>query len=126
MKIEIDVEGKGFPWGRVSFALIATLFGVSIYYFLPLSLLSFNLGLLISIFFWILIGLLVGFILLALNIQYLLERLVVIMCFFWTGAAHRSLVIKNLAAHRLKNRRTAIMYSLSMAFIIFVWTAMTV
>ena len=68
VKIEIDIEGQSFPWGRLSFAIISSGFGISIYYLLPLSLLSFNFGLLIAIFFWILIGLLVGLILLALNI----------------------------------------------------------
>lgn len=47
VKIEVNVEGKEFPWGRVSFALIATVFGISICYLLPLALLSFNLALLI-------------------------------------------------------------------------------
>jgi len=114
------------PWGRIGFATIATMFGISIYYFLPLSLLSFNLGLLINIFFWILVGMLLGFIMLMLNIQYLVERLVVYLTLFWTGAAIRSLIIKNLAAHRIKNRRVAVMYSLSIAFIIFMWTFSTI
>lgn len=97
------MEGKGFPYGRVGFALIATLFGVSIYYFLPLSLLTFNLGLLINIFFWILIGMLIGFILLMLNIQYLIEKMVVYATLFWTGSAMRSLVLKNLGTFHFIN-----------------------
>jgi hypothetical protein len=96
VKIQVDVEGKSFPWGRVSFALISAIFGVSIYYFLPLSLLSLNLALLINIFFWILLGLLTGLILLSLNIQYLLERFLVLVLFFWTGSAIRSIIVKNL------------------------------
>ena len=68
IKISINVEGKGFPWGRVSFALITSLFGISMYYLLPLALISFDFALLIWIFFIILVGLLVGFVILALNI----------------------------------------------------------
>lgn len=126
VKITIDVEGKGIPWGLITFALISSMFGISIYYLLPLALLSFDFALLISIFFWILIGLLVGCIMLSMNIQYLLEKFVVWFCFFWVKAAIRTIVVKNLASHRLKNRRTAIMYGLSIAFVIFVWTSMTV
>ena len=70
VKISIDVEGKGFPWGRISFSVIASGFGISIYYLLPLSLLSFNLGLLIGILFWILLGLLLGLVILSLNVQH--------------------------------------------------------
>jgi hypothetical protein len=36
------------------------------------------------------------------------------------------MIIKNLAAHRIKNRRTALMFSLSIAFIIFIFTGMAV
>ncbi|EGR31920.1 hypothetical protein IMG5_099480 [Ichthyophthirius multifiliis] len=126
IKIDIDIEGKKFPWGVISFSLITSIFGISIYYLLPLALLSLDFALLIAIFFWILVGLLVGFTLFALNVQHLLEKFVIIVFFFWTKGAIRIIIQKNLAAHRIKNRRTATMYGLSIAFIIFVWTAMSV
>ncbi len=50
-----------------------TLFGFLIYYLLPLALLSLNLQLFITIFFWILIGTFVGLVMLALNVEILLE-----------------------------------------------------
>ena len=128
VKITVDVEGKGFPWGRVSFSLIASGFGVSIYYLLPLSLLSLNLGLLIGILFWILLGLLLGLVILSLNVQHLMERGIVFLIFdcclrWFVKAGVRKLILKNLAAHRLRNRRTGIMYALSLAFVIFLIVA---
>jgi len=102
------------------------MFGISIYYLLPLSLLSFNIGLLLIIFFVILIGLLIGCCLLAMNVQYLIEKLVVFLCFWWENAAIKNLIVKNLSAHRIKNRRTALMYAVSISFIIFIWTAMQI
>lgn len=48
--------------------------------------------------------------------------MVVYTTLFWTGSAMKSLILKNLGCHRIKNRRVAIMYSLSIAFIIFVWS----
>jgi len=128
VKISIDVEGKGFPWGRISFSLIASGFGISIYYLLPLSLLSLNLGLLIGILFWILLGLLLGLVILSLNVQHLMERLIVFMIFdvalrWFVKAGVRKLILKNLAAHRIRNRRTGIMYALSLAFVIFLIVA---
>ena len=128
VKVTIDMEGKGFPWGRVSFAVIASGFGISIYYLLPLSLLSFNLGLLIGILFWILLGLLLGLVILSLNVQHLMERLIVLVVFdfclrWFVKAGVRKLILKNLAAHRLRNRRTGIMYALSLAFVIFLIVA---
>jgi uncharacterized membrane protein len=102
------------------------MFGISIYYLLPLALLSFNIGLLLAIFFWILCGMLLGFVLLSFNFQYLFERFVVKIFLFFTSVATKNMVLKNLAAHRIKNRRTALMFSLSIAFIIFIFTGMSV
>lgn len=126
VKITIDVEGKELPWGLITFALISSVFGIAIYYLLPLALLSFDFVLLINIFFFILIGLLVGCIVLSLNIQYILEKSVIFLFFFWLRAGIRAIVVKNMASHRIKNRRTSVMYGLSIAFVIFVWTAMVV
>ena len=48
-------------------------FGFLIYYLLPLALLSLNLALFITIFFWILVGTFIGMVMLALNVEILLE-----------------------------------------------------
>ncbi|KNC50523.1 uncharacterized protein AMSG_00684 [Thecamonas trahens ATCC 50062] len=68
--------------GKVSWALVVTgstlaVFGFLVYYLLPLALLSFNLTLLLNIFFGLLIGMLLGLALLALNFQHMIERLLV-------------------------------------------------
>lgn len=39
---------------------------------------------------------------------------------FWTNVTEFTLVLKNLSAHRVKNRRAALLYSLSVCFIVFV------
>jgi hypothetical protein len=52
----------------LAFGLITILYGVSVYYLLPLALLSMNLGLLLQIFFVILIALFQGLIMLAINL----------------------------------------------------------
>lgn len=67
VKVEVDMEGNAIPWGRITFALVASVFGVSIYFLLPLALLSFNISLLLSIFFLLLCSMLLGFVLLAFN-----------------------------------------------------------
>ena len=51
----------------ILFGVVAVIFGIGIYYFLPLSILSMNLALLFNLFFAILVGMLVGFILIAIN-----------------------------------------------------------
>lgn len=53
------------------------MFGFAIYYLIPLSLLSLNLSLFFNIFFLILLGMLFGLVVLALNMEILLEKAVV-------------------------------------------------
>lgn len=101
------------------FGIVTVGFGITVYLLLPLALLSFNLSLLLGIFLAILIAFLLGLVLLSMNFQYLAERLVVLLFFWWESSAMRLLILKNLAAHRLRNRKTAIMYALALSFIIF-------
>lgn len=49
------------------FGILTSLYGFGIYYLLPLALVSFNLGLILQVFFLILLGYLFGLILLAIN-----------------------------------------------------------
>jgi hypothetical protein len=62
-------------------------FGFGIYYVMPLSLLSFNLALLLNLFVLLLVGMLLGMVLLSLNVSYLLERAVLFAFFFWDADA---------------------------------------
>jgi ABC-type lipoprotein release transport system permease subunit len=98
-------------------------FGFGIYYVMPLSLLSFNLALLLNLFVLLLVGMLLGMVLLSLNVSYLLERLVLQVFFFWDADAVTEIAVKNMGAHRPRNRKTAVLYSLSLAFIVFISTA---
>lgn len=102
------------------FGFLATFYGLMIYYLLPKSLITLNLGLLLTIFFTILMGLLVGLILLSYSFQYILEQIVAYVTFFWLNKVDFILTLKNLSSHRFKNRRSSILYALSVSFVIFV------
>jgi hypothetical protein len=52
----------------VSFGILAVIYGLSIFYFFPLALVSFNFGLILNIFFFILIGMFIGLVILAMNL----------------------------------------------------------
>ena len=93
--------------------------GFVIYYLLPLSLLSSNIYLLLNIFFLLLILMLFGLVILASNLQPLLEWCFMWLCFFWEQPAVRSVALRNFDAHRRRNAKTAIMFSISLAFTIF-------
>lgn len=95
-------------------------FGFCIYYFFPLGMLSTNATLLLYTFFGLLLCMLLGMVLLSLNFESLLETLLTHVALCWENRGVRGLVLKNLTAHRMRNRKTSIMYALSLGFIIFI------
>ncbi|KAF2072771.1 hypothetical protein CYY_005917 [Polysphondylium violaceum] len=113
-------EDNSFSSNVAIIGLLLTMFGFGIYYVFPLSLLSFNLSLLLNMFFLLLIAMLLGLVSLALNLEQLIERALVYTFLLWEKKAIKSIVLKNLVAHKLRNRKTAIMYAVSLGFIIFV------
>lgn len=113
-------EDAGMDGAWLATGAAAAIIGFAIYYLMPLALLSFDLALLINIFFALLLGMLLGLILLALNLQPLLERAIVFSTLFWERRALSGLVLKNLVAHRVRNRKTSIMFALSLGFVLFI------
>ena len=116
-------EDKGLSLPLLLVGLFLTIFGFSIYYIIPLSLLAEQLALLLNMFFALLIMMLLGLVMLALNFQRLLEQALTYIVFWWDRPAIRSVVLKNLVAHRSRNRKTTIMYAISLGFIIFIYVS---
>jgi hypothetical protein len=104
----------------IIFGVIAVTYGLAIYYFLPLSLVSLNFSLLLTIFFLILIAMFVGLVLLALNLQRILEIIMVYLFLFYERSSTRLLVLKNLIAHKPRNRMTICIYAMSIGFLIMI------
>jgi hypothetical protein len=68
MYVEIMQKSKSNIVPYLIFGIITFLYGFGIYYLLPLSLLSLKLSLILQVFFFILMGLLLGLTLLASNV----------------------------------------------------------
>lgn len=105
------------------FGTLAIVYGASIYYVLPWSLLSMDLGMILRVFFCILLGMLLGLCLMAINVQRLLEILLTYVFLFWEKKSMKLMVLNNLMAHKMRNRLTALIYSLALGFIIFLIVA---
>ncbi len=105
------------------FGSLCVLIGSSIYILMPQALLSLNLGLLLDIFFAILLGMILGMTLLAVNFRGFLEFLLVYVLLFWERSSMRVLLRKNLMAHRRNNQLTSIIYALTLGTIIFLIVA---
>eukprot|EP00761_Pharyngomonas_kirbyi_P010043 gb/GECH01010061.1/.p1 GENE.gb/GECH01010061.1/~~gb/GECH01010061.1/.p1 ORF type:complete len:1277 (+),score=329.52 gb/GECH01010061.1/:1-3831(+) len=123
-KIDRSEENGGgggkWVWGGVVLGLAMAVIGFGTYYIFPLALLSFNLALLLGMFFVLLIAMLLGLVLLASNaLTILLTSLGRIFTFFEHGAL-RSLLVHNIVAHTRRNRKTAIMLAVSLGFVIFI------
>ncbi len=77
------------------------LFGITVYYFLPLSLLSLNLGLLLQVFFLLLISMFLGLVMIAINMQAITEIMITHIILVVEKVPHlKILVLNNMRAHR--------------------------
>eukprot|EP01107_Rhizomastix_libera_P002342 TRINITY_DN1404_c0_g1_i2.p1 TRINITY_DN1404_c0_g1~~TRINITY_DN1404_c0_g1_i2.p1 ORF type:complete len:1049 (-),score=196.85 TRINITY_DN1404_c0_g1_i2:241-3345(-) len=102
--------------------VVLSIFGFGVYYIFPQSLLALNITLMLNLFFLLIIGMLFGLVLMSLSIEHFMERLCTYI-FFFDRTAIRTIVRKNLTAHKLRNRKTSIMYSVSLSFVIFIYVA---
>ena len=84
VKIEVISLQKKELTSLIIFGLLTFIYGASIYYFLPLSLISMNFGMIGAIFLWILFGILLGFVLLSQNIEHLIQKLLTYVLLFFT------------------------------------------
>lgn len=98
-------------------------FGFACYFVLPLALISGSLSLLLNLFILLILALLAGLVILALNLELIGSRLVLRLFAWWDAPVVQSLARANLTAHRLRNRKTVLMYALSIAFIVFISVA---
>jgi hypothetical protein len=69
VKVSVDYNNALDIAPLITFGTLTVLYGVSIYYLMPLSLLSGNYGLILIIFFSILMGMVLGLTMLAYNLQ---------------------------------------------------------
>jgi len=78
-----------------------------------------NAGMILAIFFAILLGMMTGLTLFATNLQGILEIILVYTFFFWEKESMKGLLRKNLASHKQRNYLTSIIYALTLGCIIF-------
>lgn len=102
------------------FGIITFVYGLGIFYLLPLSMLSLKVSLILQVFFFILIGLLVGLTLLAINLQRFLEIILTHVLLFWERQSMKLMILNNLKAHSLRNKLTSSIFSMTLAFNIFI------
>ena len=105
------------------FGTVSIVFCALIYFGLPISILANNIGLILTIFFIILLGLLLGLVIMATNLQSAFEFLLMHILLFWETKAMKMILKKNMVNHKQKNQLTAIIYALTLGSVIFLLTS---
>ena len=73
----------------------------------------------LQIFFLILLGMILGLTILAMNLQGLLQALLIKVFLFWETKSMKVMVYKNLLAHSRRNLLTSLIYALTLGCIVF-------
>jgi uncharacterized protein YqhQ len=101
------------------FGVIALCYGFGVYYLLPLSLVSFNFSLAMTIFLFILFGMIFALAILIINFMPYIHKVVSFVILIRQPKSIKLMVKKNLIAHKNRNQMTTLMFSLTLGFIIF-------
>ena len=117
--VNVLLKGKRNVTFLLFLGIVAVAAGLSIYYFLPAGLLTMNFKVILNIFLSIMLCIIVSFALIALNFQSNFESIISYIFMRNQKESLKLLVQMNLRAHRSRNRLTSLIYSLSIALVIF-------
>ncbi|KAJ3372407.1 hypothetical protein GGF31_001848 [Allomyces arbusculus] len=110
----------GINIGETILALLLVGVGFMVYYMVPVAFIFNDTGLLFRILTIILLGMVVGQTLVAQVLQHVLEMAVMAIMVVAAGdKVILGVVAKNLASHLKRNQKTALMFTLCLAYIIF-------
>ncbi|RNF22587.1 permease, family protein [Trypanosoma conorhini] len=125
-KIIREGDTRALRYMLFGIGLAFFVFGFLLYYFFPAVLMRMRLDWLFVIFFGVLLGMLAGLVLLAVNFERVLQTSAAYLFFFWENDAVFQAFQRCLVAHRKRNRKTTLMYAFSLGFILFITIAFQV
>lgn len=121
LKVTImKLQNIGISATQAYVSLLLVVFGFLIYYVIPLSFLFLNMALFFHVFVSIIIGLLTGLSILAM-VFHTRVQVLVLNLFIWGSDRRKlkALVRKNLHGHARRNKNTAFLFNICIAFVIF-------
>lgn len=124
VKVSIESQHDKFPWTIFMVSVFSAALGIFIQVLLPLSMASLNVTIFIIVFFALMGCILFGLLLIFLNFSYLYESLILKFFIFFDRDFVKRLVRMNLITHRIRNRKTVLIYSLSLAFVNFLYVSL--
>ncbi|KAH7824137.1 putative DUF214 family protein [Monocercomonoides exilis] len=114
------------PWGYLVAGILLAGIGAGVYVMFPQALLAMNTTLIAFMLFLMLFLILLSIILICLNFEYIFETILATVFLCWESRALKDLAVKNLGAHRIRNRKTTILYAVSLAYIMFANILLTI
>jgi len=121
--VEIQIsrsEGSRVSYAWIISGIMVFFFGALVCYVLPYSLMTLNLTLMLFTIFVLLLSMLFGMLILSLSIEGFVQKCLQRLLFFWESRHVYSMVSKNLVAHKRRNRKSALMFSVSLGIIMFI------
>lgn len=117
----LQLEKLGLSSAQTGGAVVAVIVGVLTYIVVPLSFVLRRFDLFLGVLNAILLGMVLGLTLIGQTLQPVLERGVLYLMLLCAGTDRRlrNVVARNLVSHRDRNRKTAYMVSISIAFLVF-------
>ena len=119
VKIEKLQSVFGLSLDQMVISILMIVIGFIIYYVIPLTFIFLNISLFLTILNGILIAMLLGFTIVTTIFQPILERQILKLLLWGNDRLLNSLIQKSLSGHRGRNKKTALMYSICLSFIIF-------
>ncbi|KAL0483814.1 hypothetical protein AKO1_014032 [Acrasis kona] len=119
----IKLEELGLePW-QTALASLMVVIGFCVYYGVPFAFVFQQFPLFFLILNTILMGMLFGLCMIAVVLQPILERSLLYVMLWGSERRLLTLITKNLAGHRTRSRKTFMMFTLAVAFVIFAGVA---
>jgi hypothetical protein len=115
----IRLAELGLDLWQTALSVFLVVVGFVVFYLIPYAFAFRNFGLFLGLLNGILLGMLFGLAVLASLLQPYLERMWAALIVRGKHAKLRPLVVKNLGAHAPRNAKTAQMFVICLAFIIF-------
>eukprot|EP00667_Euglena_gracilis_P000890 EG_transcript_889 len=117
--VVLKLQEYGVAGWQTSLAVLMISVGFMVYYVLPFAFLFENLPLFFGVLNLLLLGMLLGLAVIAQALQSYLQSLFVSLLLWGRDRKLRDLVRKNMTAHGQRSKKTHLMFTLTMAIIIF-------
>jgi ABC-type antimicrobial peptide transport system permease subunit len=115
----VKLKGMGLSVRQLVISVIMIVVGFLVYYLIPYAFTYNNFALFLGVLQVILLSMVLGLCLVASTTQPFIERGVLWLIVWGSDAKLLGLMDKNMSAHRPRNQKTALMFTLSLGFMIF-------